>query len=210
MAASLLHIATFLVAATGLTAVLVHLERRGRAIEHFEDLSGLVSREPVAAGCAAICLLSLAGVPPFPGFWGKLFVLASGLSTHIEPRRGFLPHPNAAMQVVAIVAVVSMAMSAAAWFRILSAMFLDTPVARPAPARVPAPLPAGIAAAVLVLVAGLFPGTVLGTVAVAPRVVVENQPAKSKPTARANRKVPDAGSGTDTPAPRERSATGLP
>ncbi|HYP16367.1 MAG TPA: proton-conducting transporter membrane subunit, partial [Opitutus sp.] len=38
-------------------------------------------RSPVLAGCLLVCLLSLAGVPPLAGFFGKFLVFAAALQT---------------------------------------------------------------------------------------------------------------------------------
>ncbi len=48
---------------------------RGRAL--LEDLRGLGRRDPVIAVAFTMLLLSLMGMPPLIGFWGKLFLFAS-------------------------------------------------------------------------------------------------------------------------------------
>ncbi len=48
---------------------------------HFiQDLSGLGVERPYLSGMVAILLLSVAGIPPFIGFFGKLYVLMSSVS----------------------------------------------------------------------------------------------------------------------------------
>ena len=49
--------------------VLAQLDR-GEGVP-LEDLSGLIKRSPLLAGALLLALFSLAGVPPFVGFWGK-------------------------------------------------------------------------------------------------------------------------------------------
>lgn len=44
---------------------------------NFESLKGLLAKKPAVAISLAICVLSLAGIPPFGVFWGKFFVLYS-------------------------------------------------------------------------------------------------------------------------------------
>src|SRR5574343_611847 len=56
------------------------------AREHFEsdeiaDLAGLNQRSPLYAGVMAICMFSLAGVPPLVGFYAKLAVLQALLAS---------------------------------------------------------------------------------------------------------------------------------
>jgi NADH-quinone oxidoreductase subunit N len=43
--------------------------------ENIRDFDGLGRRAPFIAAGMGLCLLSLAGIPPMAGFWGKLFIL---------------------------------------------------------------------------------------------------------------------------------------
>jgi len=43
----------------------------------YEKFAGMIKRAPIAAIIMAIFMLSLAGVPPFSLFWGKLYVLSA-------------------------------------------------------------------------------------------------------------------------------------
>ncbi|MFW6163156.1 MAG: complex I subunit 5 family protein, partial [Planctomycetota bacterium] len=42
-----------------------------------KELGGLAHRMPVTSGCCRIASLSIAGVPPFNGFWSKLIIIAA-------------------------------------------------------------------------------------------------------------------------------------
>ena len=44
-----------------------------------EDLKGLASRRPWLALCLTLCLLSMAGIPPTIGFFGKLFIFSAAI-----------------------------------------------------------------------------------------------------------------------------------
>jgi len=52
----------------------VHHERYHHPYEKF---AGMIKRHPISAVIMAIFMLSLAGVPPFSLFWGKLYVLSA-------------------------------------------------------------------------------------------------------------------------------------
>jgi NADH-quinone oxidoreductase subunit N len=52
-------------------------ERAGDA--RLSDFAGLVRREPVLAFCMMVFMLSLAGIPPLAGFFGKFYVFAAAL-----------------------------------------------------------------------------------------------------------------------------------
>ena len=45
--------------------------------ERFESLRGLSRRSPALAGMLAVCMFSLAGIPPVAGFLGKFFLFSS-------------------------------------------------------------------------------------------------------------------------------------
>jgi NADH-quinone oxidoreductase subunit N len=54
----------------------VALVRRETGGDDFKDFSGLRSRSPLLAGCMAIFMLSLAGLPPLAGFFGKFYLFS--------------------------------------------------------------------------------------------------------------------------------------
>ena len=53
----------------------------GQSSDHpYEKFSGLIKTMPMAAVVMALFMLSLAGVPPFGLFWGKLYMIGSAVS----------------------------------------------------------------------------------------------------------------------------------
>jgi NADH-quinone oxidoreductase subunit N len=64
-----------LVGAFGVVAV-VRSETGG---DDLKDFSGLAGRTPLLAGCMAIFMLSLAGIPPLAGFFGKFYLFSAAL-----------------------------------------------------------------------------------------------------------------------------------
>ncbi|MBI3324803.1 MAG: NADH-quinone oxidoreductase subunit N, partial [Candidatus Omnitrophica bacterium] len=50
--------------------------------ESLEAFRGLASRSPVLAFCCAVCLLSLAGMPPLLGFLGKFLLFGAAIESH--------------------------------------------------------------------------------------------------------------------------------
>jgi NADH-quinone oxidoreductase subunit N len=57
----------------------VALVRRETGGDDFSHFAGLRSRSPWLAGCMAIFLLSLAGLPPLAGFFGKFYLFNAAL-----------------------------------------------------------------------------------------------------------------------------------
>jgi NADH-quinone oxidoreductase subunit N len=65
----------------GAFAVITSLRHRNVIGDELDDLNGLYSRAPVEAVLMLVFMLSLAGIPPLAGFWGKYFIFLSLIST---------------------------------------------------------------------------------------------------------------------------------
>jgi NADH-quinone oxidoreductase subunit N len=65
----------------GAFAVITSLRHRNVIGDELDDMNGLYSRAPVEAVLMLVFLLSLAGIPPLAGFWGKYFIFLSLIST---------------------------------------------------------------------------------------------------------------------------------
>jgi NADH-quinone oxidoreductase subunit N len=65
----------------GAFGVLTSLRHRDVIGDELDDLNGLYSRAPVEAVLMLIFLLSLAGIPPLAGFYGKFYIFLSLIST---------------------------------------------------------------------------------------------------------------------------------
>jgi len=115
----------------------------------FEDLRGLGWKRPAMGFCAVILMLSLAGIPPMGGFYGKYFIFRELVATgHVG---------------MAILGVLASLVSVYYYLRLVVALFLQAPSAeaerlasdRPA---VEAPLAGAtvLVAAVLVLAGGFL------------------------------------------------------
>ncbi|WP_043484054.1 NADH-quinone oxidoreductase subunit N [Geothrix fermentans] len=68
-----LYMLIYLVMNTGAFAVVIYLQGKGEG-ERIEDFRGLGRKHPVLAFAMMIFLLSLAGIPPLAGFFGKFFL----------------------------------------------------------------------------------------------------------------------------------------
>jgi NADH-quinone oxidoreductase subunit N len=65
----------------GAFGVIASLRHRNVIGDELDDLNGLYARAPVEAVLMLIFLLSLAGIPPLAGFWGKYFIFLSLIET---------------------------------------------------------------------------------------------------------------------------------
>jgi NADH-quinone oxidoreductase subunit N len=76
--------AVTLVGAFGVVGVV----RRETGGDNFSNFAGLASRSPLLAGCMAVFMLSLAGIPPLAGFFGKFYLFSAAL--HAGPNHALL------------------------------------------------------------------------------------------------------------------------
>jgi NADH-quinone oxidoreductase subunit N len=72
---------TFMTA--GAFAVACAVERRDQTTTSLADYAGLVQRAPLLAAAMTIFMLSLIGIPPLMGFWGKLFVFRAAVESNL-------------------------------------------------------------------------------------------------------------------------------
>ena len=65
----------------GAFAVITSLRRRNIIGDEIDDIAGLYFKAPTEAILMLVFLLSLAGIPPLAGFWGKYFIFLSLIQT---------------------------------------------------------------------------------------------------------------------------------
>jgi NADH-quinone oxidoreductase subunit N len=80
MSALLYYVITYALATIGAFGVLAALEDEG--VDQLSDFAGLSRRAPLLSFCMLIFLLSLAGIPPLAGFFGKFYIFSSALAVH--------------------------------------------------------------------------------------------------------------------------------
>jgi len=128
---------------------------RDKGSDEIADLDGLARTHPVMATCLALLVLSLIGLPPLAGFFGKFYVFMDALDGSKAGRLTLL--------WVVVLGLLSSVVSAFYYLRVLRAVFLrpdnDKPLAA-APSAVSAAV--GLATAVVV-VFGVVPGPLLDT-----------------------------------------------
>ncbi len=77
--ALLFYLAVYAVMTLGAFAVAVAAGREGSQIETLDDLAGLGFRRPLLGAAMTVFMLSLAGIPPFAGFVGKLYLFRAAV-----------------------------------------------------------------------------------------------------------------------------------
>ncbi len=144
---SMFYVITYVLTTLGSFGVILLLARDGFESEEISDFAGLNQRSPLYAAVMAVCLFSLAGIPPMVGFYAKLSVLqaliASGQPVHIG---------------LAVFAVVMSLVGAFYYLRVVKVMYFDEPITA---STVSAPMDVRTVLSIngaLVLVLGLLPG----------------------------------------------------
>ncbi len=147
---AMFYVITYVLTTLASFGVLLLLSQEGFESEEIADLAGLNQRSPLYAGVMAVCLLSLAGIPPLVGFYAKLAVLqaliASGQTIHLG---------------IAVFAVLMSLIGAFYYLRVIKVMYFDNPITA---SSVVAPLDVRVvlcANGALVLLLGLLPGGLL-------------------------------------------------
>ena len=125
----------------GAFAVACAVERRAEFSSTLADYAGLGRRQPLLAAAMAVFMLSLTGIPPLVGFWGKLVVFRAAV--------------EADMTWLAILGVLNSAISAFYYLGVLVQMYMREPAPAAEGEGGPAPVNLGIAIGAAVLLAAL-------------------------------------------------------
>jgi NADH-quinone oxidoreductase subunit N len=111
--AAMFYMISYVIVASGSFGMILLLARQGFEADKLVDFKGLNARSPWFAGMMAILMFSLAGLPPFVGFWAKLGVIQAVL--------------NVGLTWLAVVAVLFSVVGAFFYLRIVKLMYFDDP-----------------------------------------------------------------------------------
>lgn len=67
----------------GAFGIIALIEGENETNLDINNYAGLSSRKPLLAALLSICMFSLAGIPPFAGFFGKYYVFISAIKAHL-------------------------------------------------------------------------------------------------------------------------------
>ncbi len=145
----------------GAFGVVAWVGRRSNERLLVDDWAGLASSRPALALAMTVFMLSLGGVPPTGGFFGKFYLF-----------RAAMGHPSLYWLVVA--GVLNSAVSMYYYLRVVVAMYFKDPVQAQEPFLAPSMRLALVVAAIGVVALGILPGTVVdwATGGVAAKVAV--------------------------------------
>ena len=113
---SMFYVVSYVLTTLGTFGVILLLSRTGFESENINDLAGLNQRSPLYAAVMAVCMFSLAGVPPLVGFYAKLSVLQALLASSQPFYIG-----------LAVFAVLMSLIGAFYYLRLVKVMYFDAP-----------------------------------------------------------------------------------
>jgi NADH-quinone oxidoreductase subunit N len=118
------------------------------ASDRIDNLKGLFARSPYAAVMIAIAMLSLAGIPPLPGFVAKFLIFRNVM--------------EAGYTVYAVLGLVGSYLGIYFYLRVIQAMFMDAGDTAPAGTARSLALGASLLCVVPAALVAVFPGWVIG------------------------------------------------
>jgi NADH-quinone oxidoreductase subunit N len=162
--ALLYYVITYSLATIGAFGVLAALEEEG--VDKITDFAGLSRRAPVLSFCMLVFLLSLAGIPPLAGFFGKFYIFTAAVAAG---ERGHLD-----LLWLVILAIAMSTVSLYYYLKVLKQIYVLDPAGDGAPIRT-----TWIKTSTLCLIAGLVillgcaPNLLLGPFADALRSIMQ-------------------------------------
>ena len=109
----LVFMTLYVIASLGLFMGVLAMRRKGGMVEGINELGGLMRKRPVLTIALSILIFSMAGLPPFGGFFGKWEVLTAGVDAGLMP--------------VVIILVLASVVSLGYYLRLIKIMWFDEP-----------------------------------------------------------------------------------
>ncbi len=109
----LIYLATYLAMTAGAFACILAMRRDGKPVEDIYELAGLSKTNLPMAFLLGMIMFSLAGIPPFAGFFAKYFVFVAAV--------------QAGLYWLAVLGVLASVVGAYYYLRIIKVMFFDEP-----------------------------------------------------------------------------------
>lgn len=110
---ALYYVIAYAIMSLGAFGLIVHLSHAGYETENLDDYKGLNARAPWLAALVGMLMLSMAGLPPFVGFYAKLTVLKALVGS--------------GWTWLAVVAVLFSLVGAYYYLRVVKLMYFDAP-----------------------------------------------------------------------------------
>jgi NADH-quinone oxidoreductase subunit N len=151
------YLLTYTVSTAGAFGTLILCGSRDKEAVSYEDLAGVGRRHPAAALAFSVFLLSLAGVPPAAGFFGKLYVFTAAV--------------DSGLYLLTVLGLLNSVVAAYYYLRVMVYLYMREPAAG---APVAVTMRSGLVNVAILLAAagvvflGIFPGHGLALAGAAP------------------------------------------
>jgi NADH-quinone oxidoreductase subunit N len=109
----LIFMTIYVITVIGVFATILQMRLRNGMVEQISDLSGLSKSSPAMAICMTMFMVSLIGIPPWLGFFGKLFA--------------FYPAVESGLTWLVVIALLASVISCFYYLRIIKTMWFDEP-----------------------------------------------------------------------------------
>ena len=108
---AVIYVLIYVLMNVAIFTIILSLKFKDNYVEKISDLSGLSKYKPVFSICIAITMLSMAGIPPLAGFFGKFYIFIAAL--------------EAKLFYLAILGALFSVVSAFYYLRIIKIMYFD-------------------------------------------------------------------------------------
>ena len=109
--ASSIYMFSYMVMNIAIFTILLSIKVKNEYLVNISDLKGLSKSNPIVSLSISIIMLSMAGIPPFIGFFGKFYVFISAIENELY--------------VLSILGVLASVISAYYYLRIIKIMYFD-------------------------------------------------------------------------------------
>jgi len=109
----LIYFTLYLFMSVGTFGFVLFMRRAGEQLEDISDLAGLSKTSPRGALFMLLMMFSMAGIPPFAGFYGKMFIFLSAMQSGLYG--------------LAIIGVLTSVVAAFYYLKIIKVMYFDAP-----------------------------------------------------------------------------------
>ncbi len=110
----IIYLGIYVTMTLGVFTIIMNIKSDGKDLIEIQDLAGMSKEHPLIAGAMAVFMFSLAGIPPFAGFFAKFYVFSTAL--------------NAGLYIAVLFSMVAAVIAAYYYLRIVKIMYLDAPV----------------------------------------------------------------------------------
>lgn len=101
----------YVITTLGMFTTVLLLKRKGEPVEGLDDLKGLGKTQPLLAAVISVLMLSMAGIPPFAGFFGKFYVFFAAIEEDLF--------------YLAVIGVLTSVIGAFYYLKIIKLMYFD-------------------------------------------------------------------------------------